>query len=131
MAFSHLSPPLPTSPTIEQDRPAPPHTQIRMPTPPPSRPISHLLLVLQVVYGSDMVARTCVHTIQALALEMEASKEEVFAGSGLLSWARSKGALDAGGDVVAAIFKFYALKVCCGPGSGMGRGRDCSVRGCV
>ena len=55
---------------------------------------------------------TCsVHNIQALAVEMEACKEEVFSGSELLTWARSQGTLDAGAAAVTAIFKYYTLKV--------------------
>ncbi len=49
--------------------------------------------------------------MQALAVEMEACKEEVFAGSELLTWARSAGTIDAGKTVVTMIFKYYAIKV--------------------
>jgi|LauGreSBDMM110SN_4_FD.fasta_scaffold99005_1 hypothetical protein len=52
-----------------------------------------------------------VHNIQALAVEMEACKEEVFSGNEWLSWARSQGALEAGATAVKWIFKYYALKV--------------------
>ena len=44
---------------------------------------------------------------------MEACKEEVFAGSELLTWARSAGSIDAGKTVVTMIFKYYAIKVSC------------------
>lgn len=51
------------------------------------------------------------HNIQALAVEMEVCKEEVFSGSEWLSWARNQGALETGATAVKWIFKYYAFKV--------------------
>ena len=44
-------------------------------------------------------------TMQALAMEMEACKEEVFAGSEVLTWVRSGGAMDVASVAVPFILK--------------------------
>jgi hypothetical protein len=57
-----------------------------------------------------MVARVCVHTIQALALELDASKEEMFATNGILALAKSVGSSHMASNAVSAVLKFYAMK---------------------
>ncbi|GAX79385.1 hypothetical protein CEUSTIGMA_g6827.t1 [Chlamydomonas eustigma] len=66
--------------------------------------------ITSVVYQDDMVARLCVHTIQALALEMDASKEEVFAANSFLTLAKSVGAAEVASSAVTAVLKYYAIK---------------------